>query len=44
MMSPSADKDAEITEAFNSTSRYLEDLIVNVRPLSVCLLLTVQFI
>ena len=27
MMSLSADKDAEITEAFNSTSRYLDDLL-----------------
>ena len=26
MMSLSADKDAEIIEAFNSTSRYLDDL------------------
>ena len=27
MMSLSADKDAEIIEAFNSTSRYLDDLL-----------------
>ena len=27
MMSLSADKDAEILEAFNSTSRYLDDLL-----------------
>ena len=27
MMSLSADKDAEIIEAFNSTSRYLNDLL-----------------
>ena len=27
MMSLSADKDAEITEAFNSKSRYLDDLL-----------------
>ena len=27
MMSLSADKDADIIEAFNSTSRYLDDLL-----------------
>ena len=27
MMSPSVDKDAEVNEAFNSTSRYLDDLL-----------------
>ena len=27
MVSLSADKDAEIIEAFNSTSRYLDDLL-----------------
>ena len=27
MLSPSGDKDAEVIEAFNSTSRYLDDLL-----------------